>query len=435
MKFSSAFAAAAALAGSASALPLVSRQIVSNSTSAAPATSMVMNASTGFTQGAAYFLTNEPQGNFVVSADIGSDGTIALARAYATAGRGQHGLDGADGPDGMFSQGAVKVSPATNLLAAVNPGSNTVSLFKIDPNTPSLLTQFGLPVSSEGEFPMSLAFNSAGNQVCVLNGGSINGVNCYMVDSTLGLVAMNNSVRSLGLNQTTPATGPAGSASHVIFSEDGKSLVASVKGVPPTPGFFAIWDVASDGTLSQNFTKVNPPTGGLLPFSMTAIPGKNAILATDAGVGVDILDMSNLQPAINGSTNSTGESSILPIQGQGATCWSTFSPQSGNFYVTDIDTSMVTEVGLDANLKPSIVKQYPQGNNSATIDLDAATIGGKDFLYILMPNVTSVQVMAVNGPGQAQNIQTVDISGPAAQVGLTVSKANLQGMTAFIKPS
>ena len=170
---------------------------------------------------------------------------------------------------------------------------------------------------------------------------------CFKVDKQQGLVAMANTVRSLKLNQTTPATGPAGSVSHVVFSEDNKQLVASVKGVPPQPGFLAVWDVAQDGSLSQDFKAVAPQKGGLLPFSMTIIPGKNAILATDAGVGFDIFDFSG------GAAN---KSSVVPINGQGATCWSSFSPKTGNFFLTDIETSKVTEVNVDPSLKGTIVQ-------------------------------------------------------------------------------
>lgn len=158
--------------------------------------------------------------------------------------------------------------------------------------------------------------------------------------------------RDLRINQTTPATGPAGSLSHVIFSEDGKQLVASVKGIPPTPGFLAVWDVQSDGSLSEKFQRLAPEKGGLLPFSMTAIPGKNAILATDAGLGFDIFDMSRN----GGAKGNNTKSSANEIKGQKATCWSSFSPKTNNFYLTDIGTSLVTEVNLDHNLKGSIIK-------------------------------------------------------------------------------
>ncbi|KAF8182609.1 hypothetical protein BJ912DRAFT_977802 [Pholiota molesta] len=291
----------------------------------------------------------------------------------------------------------------------------------------------GKPVGSGGEFPMSLTINKAGDTVCALNGGAINGVGCFKVDKTQGLVPIANTVRSLGLNQTTPATGPAGSASHIIFSEDNSQLIASVKGVPPQPGFLAVWDVAADGSLSADFTSVAPQSGGLLPFSMTVIPGMNAILATDAGLGFDVFDFNAVAPVQGNATASGDRSSANAIAGQSATCWSSFSPKTGNFFLTDIGTSTITEVNVDANLKGTIVKQYPQAAGSATIDNDVATINGNDFLYVLAPNATSIDVLSLPAPGKAASIQKVDIAGPAKAAGITISANNLQGMTTFVK--
>ncbi|KAJ7475858.1 hypothetical protein FB451DRAFT_1245038 [Mycena latifolia] len=378
--------------------------------------------------GALYFITNEPAGNFVVAAAIGSDGKLTLRQATSSEGLGSHGAPG-DGPDPLFTQGAVKASAAGNIVATVNPGSNTLSLFSIDPNDPTNLEMISKPVGSGGEFPVSLAINSAGNMVCAVNGGFVNGVACYSVDKTKGLVPIANTVRSLKLNQTTPATGPAGSVSHVIFNEDNTQLIASVKGVPPTPGILAVWDIAADGSLSEDFKAVQPATGGLLPFSMTVIPGKNAILATDAGIGADIFDFSGGAAA----GVAAGKSSTLPIDGQGATCWSSFSRQTGNFYVTDIGTAQITEINVDDNLKPTIVTQYPQGNGTATIDNDIATVGANDFMYVLAANATAVKVLSLNAPGKAAALQTLDIAGPAKAAGLTINASNLQGMTSFIK--
>lgn len=380
--------------------------------------------------GALYFMTNEPDGNFIVAAQMNTDGSLIFDRAVATRGLGSHGITSPDGPDGTFSQGAVKASAAGKVLAAVNPGSNTLSLFSINPQNPLIISQIGQPVSSEGEFPMSLAFNANGTQACVLNGGQVNGVNCYAVDSAKGLVAIPNTLRSIGLNQTTPPNGPAGTTSHIIFSEDGSKLIASVKGVPPTPGFLAVWDVASDGSLSQDFVSVAPGNGGLLPFSMTVINGQNALLATDAGVGFDIFDLSTV--GTSNATASSSKNSVNPIDGQKATCWSSFSSKTGNFYLTDIGTSTVTEVNVDSNLKGTIVNQYPQTPNSATIDNDIATLNGNDFMYVLEPNATSVAVLALVAPGQAKNIGSFDLAGPAAASGLTINPFNLQGLTSFV---
>jgi len=375
--------------------------------------------------GAVFFITNEPDGNFVVSADIGSDGKLILRQAVSTFGVGAHGITDPVGPDPLFSQGSVKTSPVSNILVTVNAGSNTLSIFSINPSDPAALTMIGKPVSSEGEFPMSLAINANGTQVCALNGGAINGVSCYKVDQKQGLVAQANTVRSLGLNQTTPATGPAGSASHIIFSENGQSLIVSVKGIPPQPGFLAVWDVAQDGSLSKDFQSITPGKGGLLPFSLTVIPGQNAIFATDAGIGFDIFDFSS--PSAGGN-----KSSVVPIDGQGATCWSSFSHKTGNFYLTDIETSIVTEVNVDVDLKGTIVQQYPQGKMTGTIDIDIVTVGSNDFLFVLAANATSIDVLLLDAPGKAQNIQTLAMGAEAKAAGLELTANNIQGMTSFI---
>lgn len=376
--------------------------------------------------GAAYFITNEASGNFVVAAGMSSDGTLTLRQAVSTGGIGSHGNDaGANGPDALFSQGSVKASASGKILATVNAGSNTISVFSINPSNPTDISMIGSPVGSGGEFPVSVTINSAGDTVCALNGGEVNGVSCFSVDQQNGLVPVAGTNRSLSLNQTTPATGPAGSVSHIVFSEDNKQLIASVKGVPPTPGFLAVWDVADDGSLSESFTSVAPAEGGLLQFSMTIIPGKNAILATDAGIGFDIFDFSS-------GSNASTKSSVVAIDGQSATCWSSFSPNTKNFFLTDIGTSMVTEVNIDNDLVGTVVKQYDQGKGAATIDNDIASMGNNDFMYILMPNVTALNVLSLKAPGDAQLIQKLDIAGPASAAGLPISASNLQGMTTFI---
>ena len=263
-------------------------------------------------------------------------------------GRGSHGKS--NGPDALFSQGSIKASKKGQVLATVNAGSNTISLFSIDPKDPTSLTPLGDPVSSEGEFPISLAFNADGTRLCVLNGGAVSGVNCYKVDKKLGPVAISNSLRLLtdtsALKGTqTPPAGPTNTASQVLFSEDGKQLIVSVKGTPQAPGFFAIWTVAADGSLSKDFQNVALAKGGALPFGMSVIPGKKALLATDPALGFDILDLDS----------GNKRSSANKITGQAATCWSAFSPKTGNFYLSDVGTSTITEVHVDNNLNATLV--------------------------------------------------------------------------------
>ncbi|KAI0322604.1 hypothetical protein OF83DRAFT_1049042 [Amylostereum chailletii] len=438
MKFSSSFLALSAVAAAifADAAPLHPRHKKSG------AVSMKNNSSaaTGATMGAAYFISNEPSGNFIVSADIGSDGKLSLAQATFTDGRGQHGDDaGKNGPDALFSQGVIKTNAAAGLVATANPGSNSISLFKADSTTPSKLTAFGSPISSGGEFPMSVAFNANGTMLCALNGGAVNGVQCFTMDKDLGLVPAANTQRAIGLNQTTPPSGPAGSTSHLIFTEDQSTLVAAVKGNPDVnqTGFLAAWDVQADGSLSKDFTRVELPSGGALPFALANIPGKNSLFVADAAVGADIFDLkggvASLAANGNSSAAASSASSAVQVANSTAVCWNSFSKKTGNFYVTDIGTSLVTEINVADDLKGSIVKQYTTQTGAATIDLDVAAIGSNDFLYVMMANATSIQVMSLNGPGDATKLQTLDLAAPAKNVGLSLSASNLQGMTVLVK--
>lgn len=117
-----------------------------------------------------------------------------------------------------------------------------------------------------------------------------------------------------------------------------------------------------------------PSKGGLLPFGMTTIPGTKAVLSTDAAVGYTIFDFSSGANATN---------TVFPIQGQGATCWVAHSTKTGNFYLTDLDASMVTEVNVDKNLNSTIV----------AVSVYNFQLCGSNVLIILRSNTHKVTVL------------------------------------------
>ena len=55
-------------------------------------------------------------------------------------------------------------------------GSNTIAMFSINSKEPARLKMVGQPVSTGGEFPVSVTISKQSGQVCVLNGGRVNGV-------------------------------------------------------------------------------------------------------------------------------------------------------------------------------------------------------------------------------------------------------------------
>ncbi|KAG9128135.1 hypothetical protein FRC07_004477 [Ceratobasidium sp. 392] len=371
--------------------------------------------------GAVYFITNEPSGNNVIVNTIDHSGKLSYSHAVPTGGKGLHGNSTGGGPDGLFSQDSVKVGQ--NMLFTVNPGSNTVTMFRINYLNPS---EIHMPVSSGGEFPISIAFSEHTKEVCVLNGGRINGVQCYWTDMIKGLIPIPNTKRSLGLNQTTPATGAPGSASDVVFSANGEELYVSVKGMMPTPGFVATYKVnKADGSLSDKPVKTTPASGGLSPFSMTLIPYTKALLATDPAVGFAIYDFSKGSPA---------DSTTHPVANQRANCWSALSYKTGNIYLVDTGLSTVTEVHVDRKLNANVVNQYPLGLGSGTIDSAIVSVGEHDFMYVLSANATSVDVLSLNGPGKATHLQRLNIQSAVASSGsqIPINRNNLQGMAAYV---
>ncbi|KAI0091292.1 hypothetical protein BDY19DRAFT_904738 [Irpex rosettiformis] len=385
----------------------------------------------GTPAGAAYFLTNEPSGNYVVVAALKPDGTMTYTTAISNKGNGAHG--NSTGPDPLFAQSTVKTSAASNVLAAVNAGSNTVSLFSINPKNPTDIQQIGQPVPTLGDFPISVAFNSKGTQACVLNaGGLTNGVNCFKIDKSLGLVPIKDTFRALNLSLANPPTGPANTLTQVLFNKDDSNLIVTVKGnagPPVAPGFLAIWDVNADGSLSKNFTQVAPPVGGVLPFGTSVIPSSNALLVADPAIGAEIVDLSELSGGT--SLSSSSKSSILNITKQGANCWTAYSSKTGNFYLADPPNARISEVSVDKNLKATVVRQYQRPPLSGTFDEDVVTLNGKDFLYILQANATEVGVMRLDGAGKARDIGNFNVAKPAQAAGLTINSVNLVGMTTF----
>ncbi|THU86833.1 hypothetical protein K435DRAFT_921891 [Dendrothele bispora CBS 962.96] len=375
-------------------------------------------------------MTNEPDANNLVIHGINNDGTLTFTGVLPIGGRGsKETTDPVDDVDPLGSQASVKVSG--NAIFIANAGSNTVTMFNIDPNDPTNPTMAGFPVSSGGEFPISITVSKTTGQVCVLNTGAVNGVSCYTSDPTLGLTPIPNTIRSLNLNQTSPPSAlpsgnnsATGTASQVVFTDDGQRLLASVKG---DPGFLASWDVLEDGSLSAEFIPNKPDQGGLLSGLSNIGASKDvpALVVTDAALGVNVFKFDNQQ------VKSQASNTPLPIDGQEGISWAEFSPVTGNFYVTDKGTATLTEINVAADLTASVVGQTKLDDNSKVIDLEIATIGDKDFAYVLAPNAALINVLDLQSPGNVVKVEDKDFCQSLSNAGVKFNAANIQAMNAF----
>jgi hypothetical protein len=358
--------------------------------------------------GAIYMLTNEAS-NAVVAVPIGQDGLLngAAATSTATGGAGANAVDASDGkpaaPDGLFSQQAVTI--AGSHVFAVNPGSNTLSMFAIDARDPTKLTMVGKPAGVPGEFPVTVAASSKHNLACVGTTGAKAGISCAPFSAQAGLGTM-DALRPFNLGQSTPPAGPLNTVSQVFFSNDQATLFSTVKGDPPNnkTGFLAAFPVVQSSSscaapsVSQQGIN-STPNGTAVLFGTRPVPGSTDLFATDASFGAAVLGV---------DTKDIGTvKGKAAIAGQKATCWATISPCTKTAFVTDVATDRLVEMSLsDATILNEI--DLSSNGDPGLIDLEAAG----DFVYALSPGngTTKPAVTVVNAKSKKQ-VQHLQLAG------------------------
>lgn len=375
---------------------------------------------------AIYFITNAAN-NSIVALKVAADGTLSDGSITATGGAGMQGIvDGAPAaPDSLFSQGAVKVAgnvstpfcvpTLTNKfvqnLVAVNPGSNTVSMFHIDSADPTKLTMIGQPVDTLGEFPMSVTLSKKLGQACVANSGAKAGIACFYMSARKGLIALDTCLRSFNINQTTPPVGPTNTVSQTFFNVDSTALMTTVKGNPAVnnTGFLSVFPVVN-GTVSTQDIK-SSPAGTAVLFGTALIPNSNDLFVTDASFGSATLAIS--------PENVAAVVASTKIADQSATCWATISKFTGSAFVTDVAVNHLVEVDT---MSGQLIREFNLTNgNPGMIDLESAGT----FIYALSPgNATTkpaVTVFDVSG-GQGSKLTFALVS----ELSLTVLAAAQQ---------
>jgi hypothetical protein len=281
--------------------------------------------------------TDGLSGNAIVAYDRAPDGTLHQAGTYPTGGLGGQ-LTGSV-TDHIASQDSLVYDKRHGLLYALNPGSNSVTVFVVRGDR-LFRTQ---TISSGGSFPVSIALHD--NLVYVANarnGGSVQGFR-VLFDFLLPIYG---SSRPLGLD-TTLAPEFVSTPGQATFSPDGSQLLVSTK----QNGFNVdVFNVYRDGRLSAS--PVANTFAGLLPFAMTFDRHGNLVLTEAAGFLV---------------TASLGWNGVLTqissaADGQAATCW--VVEANGFFYASNTGSNSI-----------SVFSETPGGvlANTGTVPTDAGT--------------------------------------------------------------
>jgi hypothetical protein len=301
-------------------------------------------------------------------------------------------------------------------LFAVNAGSNTVTMFAIDPLHPTRLTMLGRPVSVPGDFPNTVGASLKNQLLCVGASGAKSGVACASFSSK-GLSQMDQ-LRPVGLKQTTPPLGPTDLIAQVFFSEDEETLFTTVKGNPATntTGTLGIFGVEQpcDGHEAASVSvegKLTHVEGTAVLFGSSPIQGSTDLFVSDASFGAAVL-------SVDVETGAASIKNKAVISGQSASCWATISPLTNTGFIADAGSDRLVELSVtDASVKS--ITNLNTGDPGLN-DLRAAG----NFIYALSPgNATvapAVTVFDVTSKKVAQHFQLKGSFATSHIQGLTV---------------
>jgi DNA-binding beta-propeller fold protein YncE len=332
--------------------------------------------------------TNDPSANAVAAFDRAGDGTLTYVASYSTGGAG--GRESGSVSDPLASQGSLVRVPGSDLLLAVNAGSNTISVFGIDGDHLSLRQL----LSSDGPFPVGFAVH--GDLVYVLDAGGDGNVSGYRIAGGL-LHPIARSSRTLGLgNSTLPFF--LSSPAEVGFTPSGSQLIVTTK----TNNTVDVFAVTPDGRLSAAPVK---NTESPLPFSFVFDSAGRMVL--------NFAGSSSLQLF---AVNANGTISPIGPQvgdGQAAACWQALS--GINDFVANTGSNNVSQFQVSGGNVALVNGTAASDISGAT---DEATTGQN--LYVLSSPSSTVRVFAIASDGALTPIQILTVPDGGSEEGIAI---------------
>jgi 6-phosphogluconolactonase (cycloisomerase 2 family) len=337
---------------------------------------------------AVFVQTDNTAGNTIVAYERTASGGLRLAGSYPTGGNG--GALTGSVVDHLASEGSLAYDSQAGLLYAVNAGSNTITVFKVNGDT---LIRMQV-ISSGGQFPVSITAH--GNQVYVLNalgGGSVAGF-VQLGDRLLPVPFWS---RALGLG-TSPATVFTGTPGQIAFTPDGSHLVVTTKGAANTI------DVFRAGPFGPSAEPAVTSLPGQVPFGITFDAyGHLAVAET----GTDTVAIFSI--AAGGELTQLGSAAT----GQAATCWITAGP-GGTLYASNAGSG--TESALRAQPDGAVTLLGATPTDAGTVDAAASSDG--QYLYVQAGGPGNVDAYRINPDGSLTQTGSVTVPGAAGGEGI-----------------
>ena len=334
-----------------------------------------------------YTLSNAAAGNEVLAFQRFNDGHMAAAGQFATGGVGTAPASG------LGSQGALALSDNKRYLFAVNAGSNSVSIFRVDGGQPVLVDQ---AAETTGLKPVSVTVSH--NRVYVVNSGDDSIFGFAFNPSTGKLTPLADSYRNL----STLHTGPG----EISFNKDADALVVTENATNKITTF----------TLNEQGVPLDNghsfPSAGKTPFGFSFGTHGQFFVSEAEGGAAGGATASAYQLQEDGSATVINGAVAV---GQTAACWLITTPDGRMAFTADTPASAISSFAIDQTGHLSLMNSKAATENHP-FDLAVASDGS--VLYTLSGGDHTIGVYTIQTGGTLQKLQSISL--PTGVAGLVV---------------
>ena len=331
--------------------------------------------------GAVFAMTNATDGNEIVVYSRASDGSLTrLNHRVRTRGLGI-GVD-------TDTQGPLRLSPDNRFLYAVNPGSDDITVFRVN-GTRLTFRQ----IIYAGDQPLSLTI--AGDLLYVLNGSVAgNGIRGFRIASNGTLTALPDSFRAL----SSPIAVPG----EVRFSPDGRVILVTHKttNVLLTPqNAIDAFTIDADGYASA--MPVRNASFGLRPFSLAFRDDGRLVVVESFNAAPNVSAASSYLLSLAGTL--TVISGSVP-NGQTDVCWVVITNDGRFAFTANFGSGTISSYRLDPSGALTLLNGSAAflGEMSQPVDVSLSADGS--FLYQLLRGTGAVAAFRIEGDGSLTSL-------------------------------
>jgi len=315
--------------------------------------------------GTVYTMTNSTSGNAVIMFQRTAHGLLVPGGSFSTGGMGSG--------DGLGNQGALALSAGNRWLFVVNPGSNDVSVFRVEPGGLTLVDR----QPSGGLRPISVTVDR--DLLYVLNaGGAVGGsdtITGLLVGPDGTLSSLANSTQFLSAANTGPA--------QISFSPDGRFLAVTEKAT----NLIDTWRVGQNGLASDHVVNLSE---GATPFGFAFGKRGQVIVSEAAG------SMSSY--VLEGDGTLTVVSSAVPTT-ETAACWAVITNDGRFVYTTNAGSATVSGYRIAFDGTITLLDADGVTGITGSGDIDMALSNNSRYLFTLNSGDDTISAFRVHADG------------------------------------